>query len=131
MVYLIIKELASTAEDVLMMTSSIMKDCGADVVYRANAIRALCRIVDASTVPAIERLIKTAIVDKNPSVSCAGLVSSYHLLPVAKDVVRRWQNEVQEAAAGSKSSGFSLGFGGSGNSAALPSSTTAQYTPLH
>lgn len=48
MVYLVIKELASTAEDVIMVTSSIMKDTavGSDVVYRANAIRALCRIID-------------------------------------------------------------------------------------
>jgi coatomer protein complex subunit gamma len=31
-----------------MVTSSIMKDTamGSDVVYRANAIRALCRIID-------------------------------------------------------------------------------------
>ena len=48
MVYLVIKELANTAEDVIMVTSSIMKDTamGSDVVYRANAIRALCRIID-------------------------------------------------------------------------------------
>lgn len=48
MVYLVIKELASTAEDVIMVTSSIMKDTavGSDVLYRANAIRALCRIID-------------------------------------------------------------------------------------
>ncbi|CAF9939702.1 MAG: coatomer subunit gamma [Heterodermia speciosa] len=112
MVYLVIKELANTAEDVIMVTSSIMKDAavGSDVLYRANAIRALCRIIDATTVQAIERLIKTAIVDKTPSVSSAALVSSYHLLPIAKDVVRRWQSETQEAASSSKSGGFSLGF---------------------
>lgn len=48
MVYLIIKELATTAEDVIMVTSSISKDTmvGSDVLYRANAIRALCRIID-------------------------------------------------------------------------------------
>lgn len=48
MVYLVIKELADTAEDVIMVTSSIMKDTavGSDVLYRANAIRALCRIID-------------------------------------------------------------------------------------
>lgn len=52
MVYLVIKELASTAEDVIMVTSSIMKDTavGSDVLYRANAIRALCRIIDVSCV---------------------------------------------------------------------------------
>lgn len=132
MVYLVIKELANTAEDVIMVTSSIMKDTsvGSDVVYRANAIRALCRIIDASTVPAIERLIKTAIVDKVPSVSSAALVSSYHLLPVARDVVRRWQNEVQEAASGSnKGSGFSLGFGAGGGHATM--TTTSYNTQYH
>ncbi|KMU88125.1 coatomer subunit gamma-2 [Coccidioides immitis H538.4] len=115
MVYLILKELANTAQDVIMSTSIIMKDTtvGSDVVYRANSIRALCRIIDATTVQGIERLIKTAIVDKNPSVSSAALVSSYHLLPIAKDVVRRWQSETQEAAAGGKQSSGFLGFSSS------------------
>ncbi|PPJ52208.1 hypothetical protein CBER1_09754 [Cercospora berteroae] len=123
MVYLVIKELANTAEDVIMVTSSIMKDTavGSDVVYRANAIRALCRIIDASTVQAIERNIKTAIVDKTPSVSSAALVSSYHLLPIARDIVRRWQSETQEAASSNKSSGGFMGFGGS--SQHLPANT--------
>lgn len=48
MVYLILKELSNTAQDVIMSTSIIMKDTsvGSDVLYRANAIRALCRIID-------------------------------------------------------------------------------------
>jgi coatomer subunit gamma len=48
MVYLILKELAHTAEDVIMSTSIIMKDgnLGSEHIYRANAIRALCRIID-------------------------------------------------------------------------------------
>ncbi|KAI4210215.1 MAG: hypothetical protein LQ351_006893 [Letrouitia transgressa] len=122
MMYLVIKELANTAEDVIMVTSSIMKDTsvGSDVLYKANAIRSLCRIIDATTVQAIERLIKTAIVDKTPSVSSAALVSSYHLLPIARDVVRRWQSETQEAVSSSKSSGgFSLGFSTSGSQQSL------------
>lgn len=126
MMYLVMKEMASSADDVIMVTSSIMKDTavGSDVVYRANAIRALCRIIDASTVQAIERLIKTAIVDKTPSVSSAALVSSYHLLPVARDVVRRWQSETQDAASAARaSSGFSLGFNASHQSGLQPSGT--------
>ena len=76
------------------------------------------------TVQTIERLIKTAIVDKTPSVSSAALVSSYHLLPIAKDVVRRWQSETQEAASSTgSSSGFSLGFSTSGSQHAIPQST--------
>ncbi|GFF49622.1 probable coatomer subunit gamma [Aspergillus udagawae] len=124
MVYLILKELANTAEDVIMSTSIIMKDTavGSDILYRANAIRALCRIIDATTVQGIERLIKTAIVDKTPSVSSAALVSSYHLLPIARDVVRRWQSETQEAASASKQSTGFLGFGGSSSSHAISQS---------
>ncbi|PNS19595.1 hypothetical protein CAC42_7439 [Sphaceloma murrayae] len=133
MVYLVIKELAKEAEDVIMVTSSIMKDTamGSDVVYRANAIRALCRIIDGTTAQAIERNIKTAIVDKTPSVSSAALVSSYHLLPIARDIVRRWQSETQEAASSSKSSGgFSLGFGGSGGQS-LAAANTNFMTQYH
>ncbi|KND04921.1 coatomer subunit gamma [Spizellomyces punctatus DAOM BR117] len=99
MVYLLIKELSTVAEDVIMVTSSLMRDMNAksDVIYRANAIRALAKITDSSMLQAIERFIKQAIVDKNPSVSSAALVSSLHLFGANKDVVRRWANEVQES----------------------------------
>ena len=48
MMYLVFKELAGSASDVIMMTQSIIKDTGVggDVLYKANAIRALCRIID-------------------------------------------------------------------------------------
>jgi coatomer protein complex subunit gamma len=48
MVHLVIKELANSAEDIIMVTSTIMKDTGGstDSIYRPNAIRALCRIID-------------------------------------------------------------------------------------
>jgi coatomer protein complex subunit gamma len=72
--------------------------------------------------------MKTAIVDKNPSVSSAALVSSYHLLPIAKEVVKRWQSETQEAAASTKSSGgFSLGFSSSSGNLPVNNSTMSQY----
>lgn len=92
-----------------------MKDCTttSDVIYRPNAIRALCRIIDGTTVQAIERLIKTAIVDKSPPVSSAALVSSYHLFPLAKDVVRRWSSEAQDSIISARawsSSGANSGF---------------------
>ncbi|KAJ3879717.1 coatomer subunit gamma [Lentinula edodes] len=145
-VYLAIKELATTAEDVIMVTSSIMKDMqpNSEVIYRPNAIRALCRIIDPSMAQGVERFFKAAIVDRNPSISSAALVSSYHLFPFAKDVVKRWVNEVQEAvnakSSGSffgsvSSSGGYLGFGGSNSTAnaqqTIPSSSYAtQYHAL-
>lgn len=45
---------------------------------------------------AIERYMKQAIVDKNPNVSSAALVSSLHMTRTAGDVVKRWVNEVHE-----------------------------------
>ena len=58
----------------------------------------------------VERFFKAAIVDKNPSISSAALVSAYHLFPDAKDVVKRWVNEAQEAVNAKSSASF---FGGS------------------
>ncbi|EXJ77967.1 hypothetical protein A1O3_09126 [Capronia epimyces CBS 606.96] len=132
MVYLVLKELAHTAEDVIMSTSIIMKDMtvGSEIVYKANAIRALCRIIDATTVQGIERLIKTAIVDKSPAVSSAALLSSYHLLPIARDVVRRWQSETQEAASSSKSGGGFLSFS-TGSSHSLAAASTNYMNQYH
>lgn len=98
MVYLAVKELCSSANDTIFLTSSIMKDVQGpnEMIYKPNAIRALVRIIDADTVQAIERLMKTAIVDKHAGISSAALVSSYHLMPISKEVVRRWANEAQE-----------------------------------
>ncbi|RXW24547.1 hypothetical protein EST38_g1280 [Candolleomyces aberdarensis] len=146
-VYLAIKELATTAEDVIMVTSSIMKDMQAnsDVIYRPNAIRALCRIIDPSMAQGVERFFKAAIVDRNPSISSAALVSAYHLFPFAKDVVKRWVNEAQEAVNakpassyfGSSSGGGGgyLGFGGGSSQPSGPqviqsTSSVAQYHAL-
>ncbi|KAF6754279.1 coatomer subunit gamma [Ephemerocybe angulata] len=146
-VYLAIKELATTAEDVIMVTSSIMKDMQAnsDVIYRPNAIRALCRIIDPSMAQGVERFFKAAIVDRNPAISTAALVSAYHLFPFAKDVVKRWVNEAQEAVNAKSSSSFFgssssggggyLGFGAGSNQPSGPqaiqsSSYIAQYHAL-
>ncbi|KAI8907496.1 adaptin N terminal region-domain-containing protein [Powellomyces hirtus] len=99
MVYLLIKELSTIAEDVIMVTSSLMRDMTgkSDVIYRANAIRALARITDSSMLATIERPLKQFIVDKQPNVSSGALVSSLHLFNANKEAVRRWANEVQEA----------------------------------
>ncbi|KAJ3065450.1 Coatomer subunit gamma-2 [Podochytrium sp. JEL0797] len=97
-VYLLIKELSTVAEDVIMVTASLSKDLTAkSEISKANAIRALCKITDASMIQGIERFLKQAIVDKNHAISSAALVSSLHLFGQNKDVVRRWANEVQES----------------------------------
>ncbi|XP_023946683.2 coatomer subunit gamma [Bicyclus anynana] len=98
MVYLCIKELSKLAQDVIIVTSSLTKDMtGKEDLYRAAAIRALCSITDSTMLQAIERYMKQAIVDKNPAVRSAALVSALHLSTSVPDLVRRWANEAQEA----------------------------------
>ncbi|KAF8211750.1 adaptin N terminal region-domain-containing protein [Mycena galopus ATCC 62051] len=128
-VYLAIKELATTAEDVIMVTSSIMKDMqpNSEVIYRPNAIRALCRIIDPSMAQGVERFFKAAIVDKNPSIASAAL-----------DVVKRWVNEAQEAVNaksqgyfGSVSSSSSFFGGGSSQNTAQTIPSSSNITQYH
>ncbi|GKV42847.1 hypothetical protein SLEP1_g50210 [Rubroshorea leprosula] len=98
MVYLMIKELSPSADEVIIVTSSLMKDMNSKTdMYRANAIRVLCRITDGTLLTQIERYLKQAIVDKNPVIASAALVSGIHLLQTNPEIVKRWSNEVQEA----------------------------------
>lgn len=132
MVYLVIKELSNIAEDVIMVTSSIMKDMqpNLEVIYRPNAIRALCRIIDGSMIVGVERFFKAAIVDRNTSISSAALVSAYHLHPVARDVIKRWANEAAEAVQNKGSSGM-MGYGGQAGFQQMQSSSAiVQYHAL-
>lgn len=60
-----------------------MKDMNSRTdMYRANAIRVLCQITDGTLLTQIERYLKQAIVDKNPVVASAALVSGIRLLQV-------------------------------------------------
>ncbi|GAA6012131.1 hypothetical protein JCM10207_005141 [Rhodosporidiobolus poonsookiae] len=130
MVYLVIKELSNIAEDVIMVTSSIMKDMqpNLEVIYRPNAIRALCRVIDGSMIVGVERFFKAAIVDRNTSISSAALVSSCHLHPVAKDVIKRWANEAAEAV--QNKGGYGAYSGQAGYQAPPSSSAIVQYHAL-
>jgi len=95
--YLCIKEMATIANDVIIVTSSLTKDMtGKEDLYRGPSIRALCRITDNTMLQSIERYMKQAIVDKMPSVSSAALVSSLHLMKQGPEVVKRWVNEVSD-----------------------------------
>ena len=136
MVYLVIKELSTIAEDVIMVTSSIMKDIQAnqEVIYRPNAIRALARIIDAQSVQSVERLFKSALVDRSPAISSASLVSSYHLYTLSPTIIKRWSNEAQEAvnakAVSSGGHGGYLSSSSSGFQSVPSSSYIMQYHAL-
>lgn len=96
LVYLSLKELSLKSQDVIIVTSALTKDMsGKEDMLRAAAIRALCTIVDSTMLQGIERYMKEAIVDKNPAVSSAALVSALHHTVTVPDLVRRWVKEAQ------------------------------------
>mmetsp|Transcript_33412 Transcript_33412/g.72896 ORF Transcript_33412/g.72896 Transcript_33412/m.72896 type:complete len:907 (-) Transcript_33412:733-3453(-) len=100
MVYLMIKEICPSSDEVIIVTSSLMKDMNSKTdLYRSNAIRVLCNIAkgDVGLLSQVERYLKQAVVDKNAVVASAALVSGMHLLQTAPEIVKRWSNEVQEA----------------------------------
>lgn len=67
-------------------------------LYRANAVRVLCQIVDTQLLGQIERYLKQAVVDKSPVVASAVLASAQHLMEGGSaEIIKRWVNEVQEA----------------------------------
>jgi len=91
--------MSTIADDVIIVTSSLTKDMtGKEDQYRPSAIRSLCAITDTTMIQAIERYMKQAIVDRNPAVSSAALISSHRLCSKGSgEVVKRWVNEAQEA----------------------------------
>ncbi|EUD67296.1 hypothetical protein C922_02446 [Plasmodium inui San Antonio 1] len=98
MVYLLIKSLPVNEKEVFIVTSSLTKDMNsANDCYRANAMRVLSKIIDNSMATQIERYLKTAIVDKNPFVSCSSLLCGLNLyLNASCDIVKKWIHEVSE-----------------------------------
>ena len=98
MVYLCIKEFIPSSDEVIIITSSLMKDMNSNNdLYRANAIRVLCKIIDSQMLLQIERYLKQAVVDKSAVVASAVLAGAVQLAPTNAEVIKRWNSEVQEA----------------------------------
>lgn len=102
--YMVLKELTPYAKDVIIVCASLTKDMNSNKpIYRANAIRTLCRAVDELSLLGQqgERLLKQAVVDKDTYVATSALVSAYRLanLNVAnQEIIKRWLQEVTEAS---------------------------------
>lgn len=98
MVYMVIKEFIPSSDEVIIITSSLMKDTNSPIdLYRANAIRVLCKIIDPQMLLQIERYLKQAVVDKSAIVASSVLASAIQLVPTSGDVIKRWVGEIQEA----------------------------------
>ena len=97
MVYLVLKEIRPKDTEVFIVISSLQRDITGTVdLFRSNSLRVLARILDPSTFAQIERLFKSAIVDKNDVVCSAAMLAGTYLAKENSDVIKRWVNEVQE-----------------------------------
>ena len=75
--------LSPSADEAIIVTSSFMKDMTNETgMYRANAIRVLCRITEGTFLTQIERYLKQAIVIS------AALVSDIHLLQTNPGILK-------------------------------------------
>ncbi len=98
MVYLALKDLPAKPEEAMMVVNSLAKDMTGKVdSYRANSLRVLAKILDPSMVAGFDRLMKQAIVDRDPSVVSAALLAGNYLFDQGADSIRRWTKEVQVA----------------------------------
>jgi len=98
MVYLIIKELKVESDSSLIVVSCLSKDMTSKHdLFRANSIRVLAKVMDASMVAQMERFLKQALVDKNPFIMASTLCAGQNMFKIAPDVIRRWLAEIQEA----------------------------------
>lgn len=98
LVFMAIKELAESETDAIIVTNCLMKDMNGPIdLFRANAVRVLAKVINASMMPQVERFIKQAIVDADPFVSSSALLAGFRLFPESPEVVRRWGAEVTSA----------------------------------
>lgn len=53
-----------------------------------------------SMIQLVERFIRQGIVDSEPTVAVASLVSAYQLYPQGQEIINRWSGEIQESVSG-------------------------------
>lgn len=97
LLFIFLRELSSSAEQVFIASSSLVKDMNSpSEVFKANAIRTLRKVGDASVIAPMERHIKQALLDKNQNVTTAALATGIQLSSQLPDMVKRWSPEVTE-----------------------------------
>lgn len=97
--YIGIKALSQQAENVYVVTSSLVSDLNShedDTAIRASALRALCQISDTSNHKSVEHHLKHCVVDKHPNVASAAISSIIRISSTNGEVVKRYDEEIRD-----------------------------------
>lgn len=98
--YIGIKALAQQAENVYVVTSSLMTDVNPskdDPAIRASALRALCQISDVFAHTSLQQYLSQSLVDKQPVVASAAISSLVQIASVKMNVVDKCTKDILEA----------------------------------
>ena len=83
--------------EVFIVVSSLTKDINStEYVFKANSMKVLAKIIDVINLPAIERYLRQAILDKNEYVQKGALLSGIILFDKAPENIKKWSNDIQE-----------------------------------
>lgn len=53
-----------------------------------------------TTIQSIERFIRQSIIDSDPTVAVASLISTYQLYPRNQEIINRWSGEIRDSISG-------------------------------
>ncbi|GBE61648.1 coatomer gamma 2-subunit [Babesia ovata] len=94
LVYLLIKSIRVNETEIFIVTSSLTKDINSpNLIYRANAIRAMCLIVKSNMASQVERYIKSSLVDRDTYVCSSAILFCIRVFPQMQQMIRRWVGE--------------------------------------
>lgn len=83
--------------EVFIVVSSLTKDMNStEYAFKANSMKVLAKIIDMENLPAIERYLRQAILDKNEYVQKGALISGIILFDRAPENIKKWSNDIQD-----------------------------------
>jgi coatomer subunit gamma len=99
LVYVLIKELNVSENEVFIVISCLTKDVQMtdNDVFKANALRVLTKIIDEQYIQNIEKFLRQALIDKSQHVQSTAVVSHIDLYKKkghAAEVAKKSSNEL-------------------------------------
>lgn len=101
LVYVLIKELNVSANEVFIVISCLTKDIqnNDNDVFKANALRVLTKIIDEQFLLNVEKFLRQSVIDRSLHVQSTGVVSHIDLFKkggASAEVAKKSSNELQD-----------------------------------